>query len=560
MLSALPPEAAGLLALVALILLPGLLVVRAPWTVVPALSVAFWTLSWWWLPLEGRSRVLQAALLIFAVLALLRVLPKHTVPPPPGYTGPEPPPLVTGPTTGNVPGLRISPSLLVVAVALAMIVPWPLWPHAPGREMAFHTTSARLALWREGLPKTYEPLLPLAPFGAHAPALPTLAADVSLLSGLDPGRSMVAVALLSAALLLIAFFALLATRLRPASAALAALLGLAAAPWPGFLAMWGEGGSVLALALGLSAAALLIGHSSRPSAVAAGMLLAAAALAQPLLALTVAVVLAATLLRPTTLPADPGALRSPARGDARSGVGLSERKERPPSLDSPARAHGHNVHGSIHNAELDAPLRGRLAPLAAASSSWSFSQATGSAGVRLASSRLAVAVGVAGVLAAPALARLGRALSVPEVVAVLGSPRGAEVAQLVTGLALLALAALLAHRLAGPRLRPGVLAAVLIAVSAAILLLSVHAAPAPGQLAPGSLRALAGLVEEGRPLQAVCAPEELVDWVPALGGRPAGGSRSDRARPWVPHVFRDESRLSLSPPCTKRLDPPARPR
>jgi hypothetical protein len=338
--------------------------------------------------------------------------------------------------------------------------------------MAFHTTSARLALWRDGLPATYEPLLPLAPFGAHAPALPTLATDVSLLSGLDPGRSMVAVALLSAALLLIAFVALLGPRLRPAPAALAALLGLAAAPWPGFLAMWGEGGSVLALALGLSAAALLIGHASRPSAVAAGMLLAAATLAQPLLALAVAIALAAIL-------------------------GMTR--------------------------------------------------------------RLAVAVGVAGVLAAPALVRLGRALSVPEAVAVLGSPRGAEVAQFVTGLALLALAALLAHRLAGPRLRPGALAAALLAVSATILLVSVHMAPAPGQLASGSLRALARLAQERRLLQAVCAPEELVDWVPALAGRPAGGSRTEKARPWVPHVFRDESGRRSPRPCTNRLDPPARP-
>ncbi len=72
-----------------------------------------------------------------------------------------------------------------------------------------------------------------------------------------------------------------------------------------------------------------------------------------------------------------GAPRSPARGDARSGVGLFKRKQRPPSLDSPPRAHGHNVHGSIHNGELDAPLRGRLAPLPNTSSSWSLAQATG---------------------------------------------------------------------------------------------------------------------------------------------------------------------------------------
>jgi hypothetical protein len=358
--------------------------------------------------------------------------------------------------------------------------------------MAFHTTSARLALWRDALPGTYEPLLPLGPFGAHAPAVPTLAADVSLLTGLDPGRSVVAVAQLSAGLLLLAFFAVLGTRLPVASAALAALLGLAAAPWPRFLALWGEGGPVLALALGLAAAALLIGHSSRPSAVAAGMLLGSAVLAQPLTALAVALALA--VLLGTTAP---GTTR-PDREDASS-----------------------TQVGPV-------PTRGRH-------------------------DRLLIALGVAVVLAAPALVRLGHALSAREAAAVLRSPRGEEIVQFGTGLVLLALAVLLAHWLGRPRPRLGVLAAALLAVSAAVVLVSVHAAPAPGQLAARHLRSLARLAEEPRPLQAVCAPEMLVDWVPALAGRPAGASRTDRARPWVPPVFRDESRRASSPPCDQTI-------
>ena len=36
----------GLLAFVVLLLLPGLLVVRAPWPAVPFLSLSFWALSW----------------------------------------------------------------------------------------------------------------------------------------------------------------------------------------------------------------------------------------------------------------------------------------------------------------------------------------------------------------------------------------------------------------------------------------------------------------------------------------------------------------------------------
>ena len=185
----LPPELAGALALFALLALPGVLAVRAPWTTVPGLSVAFWTLTWWWLPVEGRSRLLAATLAVSAVFAFLRLLPKHFVPPPPGY--PAPPPPVAGPTTGRAPRLSSPPSLLVVAVALGLVAPFALWAHAPGPEMAFTTTSARVAVWHDGLPGSYAPLLPLAPFGAPAPALATLSADLSLLSGLDPARAVV---------------------------------------------------------------------------------------------------------------------------------------------------------------------------------------------------------------------------------------------------------------------------------------------------------------------------------------------------------------------------------
>ena len=82
-----------LIALVALLLLPGLLVVRAPWPVVPALSLAFWALSLWWPLLAGqaRGRLVAALLLAAVLLSLLRVLPKSQVPPPPGWTPPPEP-------------------------------------------------------------------------------------------------------------------------------------------------------------------------------------------------------------------------------------------------------------------------------------------------------------------------------------------------------------------------------------------------------------------------------------------------------------------------------------
>jgi len=272
------------LSLAALLLLPGLLVVRAPWTAVPALSLAFWALTAWWPPLAGlgRGRFLSAALLASGLLALLRLLPRHEVPPPPGWT---PPPTAPPPARPGLPPPRLASvaSLLVLAASLGLLAPVPLWHHAPGPRLAFQTTTARLLVWRDAVPATAEPLVPLAPVGAHAPALATLAADASHLSDLDPAVSVLLVAVAAAGLLLVGLFALHATWAPPRAAALGALVGLAAAPWPGTLVPWGEGEALLALGLALPAAALLLGHASRSSAVAVGMLLAASALAQPVL-------------------------------------------------------------------------------------------------------------------------------------------------------------------------------------------------------------------------------------------------------------------------------------
>jgi hypothetical protein len=305
----------ALLPLAALVLLPGLLVVRAPWSAVPVLSLAFWALSFWWPPFAGlgRGRFVSAAVMASGLLFLLRLLPKHEVPPPPGWA---PPPLPRVPARPGLPPppLASGPSLVVLAASLALLAPLPLWHNAPGHALAFQTTIARLLVWRDGVPATAEPLLPLAPVGAHAPAIATLAADASRVSGLDPSRSVLLVLVVAASLLLVGLFALHATWAPPRAAALGALVGLAAAPWPAALASWGQGEALLALAFALPAAALLVGHGSRSSALAAGMLLAGSALAQP--------VLAAIVLVACTIAANLGPRESRSRWLLAGGLAL----------------------------------------------------------------------------------------------------------------------------------------------------------------------------------------------------------------------------------------------
>jgi hypothetical protein len=278
------PAAMQTLAL-ALALLPGLLVVRAPWTAVAAISLAFWTLTPWWPLFAGasRGRLLTAALAACALLSAMRLVPKHEVAPPPGYEPPPEPAVLPRPGLAPPP-LASAPSLLVLGAALALLLPVPLWPHAPGPQLAFQTTAARLVMWRDALPRGLEPLLPLDAFGAHAPALATLAADVSLLTGIDPAPALVALVAAAAGLVVLGLYALDATWVEPWAAAVGTLVPLALVPWPGTLSLFGAGETFLALGFALPASTLLAGHASRSSAAAAALLYAASALAQPLVA------------------------------------------------------------------------------------------------------------------------------------------------------------------------------------------------------------------------------------------------------------------------------------
>ena len=244
-------DARGLAALAALLLWPGLVVVRAPWPAVPFLSVSFWLLTWWWAPSgPGRSALLGAALLFFVLLSAVRLLK---------------------PLGASVPSRG---TILVLVLAGACLVPFFGLEVAPGTSLA--SVEAMLAVWRDGFPSTYEPLVPIPAFGAHAPGLPFLAADLSLLSGLAPHRAVALVSLASAGLLVIAV-AFLARRMgcfalggvgALAVAAITLLLAARGGPAPG--------PAVLAAALGLAAVALLVRGSGRSPAVAAGVFLAAA--------------------------------------------------------------------------------------------------------------------------------------------------------------------------------------------------------------------------------------------------------------------------------------------
>jgi hypothetical protein len=256
---------AALVVLIALLLVPGLLAARAPLPSVPALSASFWILSSWWLPATvGRERFVRA-ILVGGLLALVRLR--------------------------DVPRRR--PPLRAVALTAAAVLPLGLAFVLEPAAASFSSISATLVVWNDGIPSSFQPLLDLAPFGADAPSLATLSADVALLSGLSPPRAVLLVGLAASCLL---FLGVLELRRAPARrAATPALLAGAAALLAG-LVLHVES-TVLAVALALSSYAILLGGDSVLRSFAATLILAASFLSQSLVGL-VALLTLVVLLRP----------------------------------------------------------------------------------------------------------------------------------------------------------------------------------------------------------------------------------------------------------------------
>jgi hypothetical protein len=94
----------------------------------------------------------------------------------------------------------------------------------------------------------------------------------------------------------------------------------------------------------------------------------------------------------------------------------------------------------------------------------------------------------------------------------------------------------------------------LAAVAAALLVARVHGWVASGQLPAPVQAALTRVSSEAGPLDAVCAPEGVRDWVPALAGHEAG-----EPGPWVPPVYADEWARRPRHTCAARLEAFRRP-
>jgi hypothetical protein len=245
-----------------LLTIPGLAAARAPWGAVAPLSASFWIVTWWWVPPgHMRSRFILAALLVLGTLVALRLLK---------------------PWGAMRPGWG---TLIVCAVSVLRLAPVAFWETGPGQALALHTTHATLLTWRDGLPATSEPLIPLPVFGAAQPGLPSLAADLALVAHVPPSQSAWLVSLASGALLQLSAFLFLRRWARPCTAAWLSIGALALVGYVEAFLATGDGGVLLATALGLHAVDWLWRGTTAASVLGSGLALGATLMTDSRLAL-----------------------------------------------------------------------------------------------------------------------------------------------------------------------------------------------------------------------------------------------------------------------------------
>lgn len=255
----LPADAAALLALLALLVLPGLVIVRSPSTFVPFLSVGFW-LSTWLLPMgQGRSSFLVGWLFVAGTLVLLRLprLPARLLP--------------------------RWPTAVVFLAAAVELVPLLVWAVPPGTDAAFFSVESRLLSGADGIPASDRPLGEVGFVLPTALGVPALAADVSLLSGIPPERAVLIVSLAARGLLTVALYGLARRFLGDPRGA---MIALSAAGLSRIVLVPASGAESVPLAgaLGLAAVTLLLRGEGKAPAVASGLFLAGSLVADPLTA------------------------------------------------------------------------------------------------------------------------------------------------------------------------------------------------------------------------------------------------------------------------------------
>lgn len=127
-----------------------------------------------------------------------------------------------------------------------------------GADMSMHSYIARLIYDSDGIPKSYEPLLPISDFGAYPTGFPTLSAAISLLGSSPVYRSSLLMACLAHALICFGLYAFLLRFFDRNTAAAASIAATFLTRSPQWVIRWGGNPTVLALFFFILAFSLIV--------------------------------------------------------------------------------------------------------------------------------------------------------------------------------------------------------------------------------------------------------------------------------------------------------------
>jgi hypothetical protein len=159
--------------------------------------------------------------------------------------------------------LNIDKSEVIILLLLLMVlalrsVPFFVQQTAAGADMSMHSYIAKLVYDNDGIPNSYEPLLPIPHFGAYPTGFPTLSAMVSLLGGVPVHRSALLLACFTHAFLCFGLYAFLLRFFDRNTAAAASIAATFLTRSPQWVMRWGGNPTVLALFFFIIAFSLVV--------------------------------------------------------------------------------------------------------------------------------------------------------------------------------------------------------------------------------------------------------------------------------------------------------------
>ncbi len=138
------------------------------------------------------------------------------------------------------------PIIIFLAVMILKFIPYFTMLAGPGvGDMTEHTYPVQLILMNDGIPDSYEPLLPIQHFGAYAAGFHTLAAIISLSSDIEPYRATFLLSILTHILITLGFYALLRRYFPKIWSMLGAALVSLLTTYPQLIFHWGGNPTVL---------------------------------------------------------------------------------------------------------------------------------------------------------------------------------------------------------------------------------------------------------------------------------------------------------------------------